>query len=131
MERSSTPMFVREVMTRRVGVVEATATVEEVRRLVERDDLAAVAVMHRRRLLVALTRQDLSQTDCGKYAPDAEKGPDVTTWYEQLDGQPPILLAPDDLTAELPSLFDQLGASLAVVVDHDDVVGVVTTALLV
>jgi CBS domain-containing protein len=124
MGRPSTPMFVREVMTRRVRVVDATATVEDVRRMVERDNLAAVAVVHRRRLIVALTRQDLNRTDPGTSAQDA------SIWYERLDDQPPVLLAPDDLSAELPSLFDRLGASVAVVVDHGDVVGVVTPGLL-
>jgi CBS domain-containing protein len=124
MPRPSAPMFVREVMTRRVGVVDATATVEDVRRIAVREDLAAVAVVHRRRVVVALTRQDLSRAGRGVTTHDA------TAWYEQLDGQPPVLLAPDDLTAGLSSLFERLGASAAVVVDHGDVVGVVTPALL-
>jgi predicted transcriptional regulator len=124
MGRPSTPMFVREVMTRRVGVVDATATVEEVRRIADREDLAAVAVVHRRRLIVALTRQDLNRAALGVTSQDA------TTWYEQLDGRSPVLLAPDDLTAGLSSLFERLGASVAVVVDHGDVLGVVTPGLL-
>jgi predicted transcriptional regulator len=113
-------MFVREVMTRRVGTVDATATLEDMRRVAHRDDVMAVAVVHRQCPVAVLTRQQLDLPDIRTAEPDH------TPWFEQLGGQPPIVLAPDDLTAGLRTVFYQTGTSVALVVDHRHIVGLVT-----
>ena len=120
----STPMFVREVMTHRVAAVDAPATVEDLRRVAHRDNLVAVAVVNRQQPIAVLTRQQLDHADVR----GAE--PDPTPWFEQLGGQPPIVLAPNDLTADLQAVFYQSGTSVALVVDHHEIVGLVTLGQL-
>jgi predicted transcriptional regulator len=56
--------------------------------------------------------------------------PDPTPWFEQLGGQPPIVLAPNDLTADLEAVLYQSGTSVALVVDHHEIVGLVTLGQL-
>lgn len=117
---TSTPMFVREIMTRRIGTVDTNATVEDMRQIAHCDDLLAVAVVNQRQPIAVLTRRNLDN------AATATREPDNKPWFEQLGGQPPIVLAPDDLTAELETVFYQSGTTVALVVDHHDVVGIVT-----
>jgi predicted transcriptional regulator len=117
-------MFVREIMSRRIGTVDATATLEEMRRIAQRDDLQAVAVVSHHQPIAVLTRQNLDRAD------SRTTEPDTTPWFEQLGGQPSIVLAPDDLIAGLETVFYQSGTTSALVVDHHEVVGLVTLSHL-
>src|SRR5690348_14645172 len=120
----STTSFVREIMSRRIGTVDVSATIEEARRIAQRDDLLAVAVVSHRQPIAVLTRQNLDHADTRTAEPDP------TPWYEQLGGQPSIVLAPDDLIAGLETVFYQSGTTSALVVDHREVVGLVTLSQL-
>jgi CBS domain-containing protein len=119
-----TPTFVREIMSRRIGTVDATATIEAMRKLAQRDDLLAVAVVNHHQPIAVLTRQNLDHAD------PRTTEPDTTPWFEQFGGQPSIVLAPDDLIAGLETVFYQSGTTSALVVDHHEVVGLVTLSQL-
>jgi CBS domain-containing protein len=113
-------MFVRELMTQRVVSVGLSATIDDMRGLIQREDLLVVAVVHRHQPLVVLTRQALARW------PNSKAADPGRPWVEHLGGQRPVVLAPDDLVADVEAILTRSGASLGLVIDHRDIVGVVT-----
>ncbi len=112
-------MFVREAMNRRVVAVPPGTTVEEMLRLAEERDLLVVAVVESGHPIAVFTHSALQRHPVsGRLGPPADA---------RREGECPlVIVAPDELTTSVHAALVKVGATVAVVVDHDDVIGVVT-----